>query len=49
MAARAFLELQWTDAVQLAVRAMFFDGDPGTPLGDYLDNDFAEVAVRWSR
>lgn len=48
LALEAFLELQWTDAVQLAMRAMFFDGDTGTPLGDYLDNDFAEVSVRWS-
>ena len=47
LAIEAFLEMQWNDAVEVAVRAMFFDGDAGTPLGDYLDNDFAEVAVRW--
>ncbi|MYE13264.1 MAG: hypothetical protein F4X99_16750 [Gammaproteobacteria bacterium] len=47
LAIEAFLELQWNDAVEVAVRAMFFDGDADTPLGDYGDSDFAEVAVRW--
>ena len=48
LVAEAFLEFQWTDAVQVVVRAMFFDGDSDSPLGAYRDNDLAELGIRWS-
>ena len=48
LAYEVFFEYQWTDSFEIVTRAMLFDGDSDTPLGDFVDNDFAELAVRWS-
>ena len=47
-AVEALIEYQWNDAVTLSARFLLFDGSPGSPLGEFRHNDFAELALRWS-
>lgn len=47
-AGEVFVDYQWTDAFRIGVKSSWFGGEPGSGLGDFRDNDYAELSVRWS-
>ncbi len=43
-----FADYKCNDALTLSGRVMLFDGDAGTALGAFEDNDFAELSARFT-
>ncbi|MEM9396318.1 MAG: DUF1302 family protein [Pseudomonadota bacterium] len=43
-----FTEYQWDDHLRLGGKLLFFDGDRGTTLGDFRENDLVEISISWS-
>ncbi|MEM8767204.1 MAG: DUF1302 family protein [Pseudomonadota bacterium] len=46
--AELFADFQWTDRINLLLRYFVFEGEPGTLLGDFAENDFVECTLRFS-
>lgn len=38
----------WNDALTLSLRVQLFNGTNDSPLGQYRDDYYAELALRWS-